>query len=68
MKSIEVTNTSIGFFKHVNFTYNLVPFTWQQLECYYEFDDLYPVIIKNTGVSVKEQFKVRNYYDESKQC
>ncbi|XP_075970610.1 protein odr-4 homolog [Anticarsia gemmatalis] len=30
---------------------------WQRLDCYYEFDDVYPVIVKKSGISVKQQFQ-----------
>ncbi|CAH0407763.1 unnamed protein product [Chilo suppressalis] len=30
---------------------------WQRLDCYYEFDEVYPVIVKKSGISVKHQFQ-----------
>lgn len=35
------------------------PQLWQRLDCYYEFDEVYPVIVKKSGISVKHQFQVR---------
>lgn len=34
---------------------------WQRLDCYYEFDDVYPVVVKKSGISVKQQFQVSLY-------
>lgn len=31
---------------------------WQRLDCYYEFDEVYPVVVKKSGISVKQQFQV----------
>lgn len=31
---------------------------WQRLECYYEFDEIYPIVVKKSGISVKQQFQV----------
>ncbi|XP_026329019.1 protein odr-4 homolog [Hyposmocoma kahamanoa] len=30
---------------------------WQRLDCYYEFDEVYPVVVKKSGISVKQQFQ-----------
>lgn len=55
-KSIEVAQA--GFFKPIEINFNSKS-NWLQLECYYEFDELYPVVLKNnTGISVKDQFQV----------
>lgn len=59
-KSIEVgagvKNTVI---KPVDWKFLPKPQQWQRLDCYYEFDDVYPVIVKKSGISVKQQFQVR---------
>ncbi|XP_077283826.1 protein odr-4 homolog isoform X2 [Arctopsyche grandis] len=43
--------------KSVDFKFQPSQTLWQQLDCYHEFDDIYPVITKKTGVSVREQFQ-----------
>ncbi|CAK1604228.1 unnamed protein product [Parnassius mnemosyne] len=57
-KSVEIggpnKNTSI---KPVEWKFLSKPQQWQRLDCYYEFDDVYPVIVKNSGISVKQQFQ-----------
>lgn len=44
--------------KSVDFKFQPTQTLWQQLDCYHEFDDIYPVMTKKTGVSVREQFQV----------
>ncbi|XP_013187405.2 protein odr-4 homolog [Amyelois transitella] len=57
-KSVEVgggaKNTVI---KPVEWKFLAKPQTWQRLDCYYEFDEVYPVIVKKNGISVKQQFQ-----------
>ncbi|KOB72846.1 Protein odr-4-like protein, partial [Operophtera brumata] len=57
-KSVEVgTASNSTVIKPVDWKF--VPKTqqWQRLDCYYEFDDIYPVIVKKNGISVKQQFQ-----------
>lgn len=57
-KSLEVgglnKNTTL---KPVEWKFSPKALSWQRLDCYYEFDEIYPVIVKNSGVSVKNQFQ-----------
>lgn len=58
-KSIEVGAGSKGIaIKPVEWKFLPKPQQWQRLDCYYEFDDVYPVIVKKSGISVKQQFQV----------
>lgn len=61
-KSIEVGGTTKNIStKPVEWKFLPKPQQWQRLDCYYEFDDVYPVIVKKSGISVKQQFQVFNY-------
>ncbi|XP_021200970.1 protein odr-4 homolog [Helicoverpa armigera] len=57
-KSIEVGVPSKStVIKPVDWKFLPKPQQWQRLDCYYEFDDVYPVIVKKSGISVKQQFQ-----------
>ncbi|KAM3962417.1 protein odr-4 homolog [Aphomia sociella] len=57
-KSIEVGSSAKGtVIKPVDWKFLSKPQQWQRLDCYYEFDDVYPVIVKKSGISVKHQFQ-----------
>ncbi|CAB3221441.1 unnamed protein product [Arctia plantaginis] len=57
-KSVEVgTGSKSTVIKPVEWKFLPKPQQWQRLDCYYEFDDVYPVIVKNCGISVKQQFQ-----------
>lgn len=60
-KSIDVEN-SLNTPKTVELKFQLNLNHWQQLDCYHEFDEIYPVITKKAGVSVREQFQVLFLY------
>lgn len=58
-KSIEVgAPAKSTVIKPVEWKFLPKPQQWQRLDCYYEFDDVYPVIVKKSGISVKQQFQV----------
>lgn len=62
-KSVEVGPASKStVMKPVDWKFVPKPFQWQRLDCYYEFDEVYPVIVKKNGISVKQQFQVTNFY------
>lgn len=56
-KSIEVGTGKSTIIKPVEWKFLSKPQQWQRLDCYYEFDDIYPVIVKKNGISVKQQFQ-----------
>ncbi|KAJ8732029.1 hypothetical protein PYW08_014759 [Mythimna loreyi] len=57
-KSLEVgTPAKITSIKPVEWKFLPKAQQWQRLDCYYEFDDVYPVIVKKSGISVKQQFQ-----------
>ncbi|XP_047514852.1 protein odr-4 homolog [Pieris napi] len=56
-KSIEVDVGSKMSIKPVEWKFLPKPQQWQRLDCYYEFDEVYPVLVKNSGISVKHQFQ-----------
>lgn len=56
-KSIEVGLGKTTSIKPVEWKFLSKPQQWQRLDCYYEFDEVYPVIVKKSGISVKEQFQ-----------
>lgn len=58
-KSVEVGVGSKMSIKPVEWKFLPKPQQWQRLDCYYEFDDVYPVIVKKSGISVKHQFQVK---------
>lgn len=59
-KSVEVgTPSKNAIMKPVEWKFLPKPQQWQRLDCYYEFDEVYPVIVKKSGISVKHQFQVR---------
>lgn len=58
-KSIEVGASKNTIIKPVDWKFLPKPQQWQRLDCYYEFDDIYPVIVKKSGISVKQQFQVK---------
>lgn len=60
-KSIEV-GSGKSTIKNVDWKFVPKPTQWQRLDCYYEFDDVYPVIVKKSGISVKQQFQVPFIY------
>lgn len=60
-KSIDVGNSS-NTPKVVELKFQSNLNHWQQLDCYHEFDEIYPVITKKAGVSVREQFQVNTSY------
>lgn len=58
-KSVEVgTGIKSTVMKLVDWKFLPKPQQWQRLDCYYEFDEIYPVIVKKSGISVKQQFQV----------
>lgn len=58
-KCIEiVTSGRVPITKPVDWKFLSKPQQWQRLDCYYEFDEIYPIIVKNGGISVKQQFQV----------
>lgn len=58
-KSVEVgTPVKSTVIKPVEWKFLPKSQQWQRLDCYYEFDDVYPVIVKKSGISVKQQFQV----------
>lgn len=61
-KSIEVgASAKTTMISPVEWKFLAKPQQWQRLDCYYEFDDAYPVIVKKSGISVKQQFQVAFY-------
>ncbi|XP_050342461.1 protein odr-4 homolog [Nymphalis io] len=56
-KSIEVGSSKTTSMKPVEWKFLSKMQQWQRLDCYYEFDDVYPVIVKKSGISVKQQFQ-----------
>ncbi|CAK1553679.1 unnamed protein product [Leptosia nina] len=56
-KSIELGTGSKMSIKPVDWKFLPKPQQWQRLDCYYEFDDVYPVVVKKSGISVKHQFQ-----------
>ncbi|CAH0627106.1 unnamed protein product [Chrysodeixis includens] len=57
-KSIEVgSGTKNTVIKPVEWKFLPKAQQWQRLDCYYEFDDVYPVVVKKSGISVKQQFQ-----------
>ncbi|XP_039749143.1 protein odr-4 homolog [Pararge aegeria] len=56
-KSIEVGSGKSTAIKNVEWKFVAKPQQWQRLDCYYEFDDVYPVVVKKSGISVKHQFQ-----------
>lgn len=56
-KSVEV-GTSKFAITPVEWKFLPKPQQWQRLDCYYEFDEVYPVVVKKSGISVKQQFQV----------
>lgn len=59
-KSVEVGSGTKTVIKPAEWKFLPKVPQWQRLDCYYEFDDIYPVVVKNSGISVKQQFQV--YY------
>ncbi|KAJ2947010.1 hypothetical protein O0L34_g16354 [Tuta absoluta] len=55
-KSMEV-GTGSSSIKAVDWKFMAKPPLWQRLDCYYEFDEIYPVVVKKNGISVKQQFQ-----------
>ncbi|KAL4706536.1 hypothetical protein ACJJTC_015734 [Scirpophaga incertulas] len=56
-KSIEVGVNKSIIMKPVEWKFLSKAQQWQRLDCYYEFDEVYPVIVKKSGISVKQQFQ-----------
>ncbi|KAL0892153.1 hypothetical protein ABMA27_015350 [Loxostege sticticalis] len=57
-KTVEVgTANKTGLMKPVEWKFLPKAQQWQRLDCYYEFDEVYPVIVKKSGISVKHQFQ-----------
>ncbi|XP_045493553.1 protein odr-4 homolog [Colias croceus] len=56
-KSVEVGTGNKTSIKPVEWKFLPKPQQWQRLDCYYEFDEVYPVIVKKSGISVKHQFQ-----------
>lgn len=56
-KSMEVGSSKTTSVKPVEWKFLPKPQQWQRLDCYYEFDDIYPIIVKKSGISVKQQFQ-----------
>lgn len=57
-KTVEVgSNVKNTIIKPVDWKFLSKAQQWQRLDCYYEFDDVYPVIVKKSGISVKHQFQ-----------
>lgn len=66
-KSVEVgTPSKNAIMKPVEWKFLPKPQQWQRLDCYYEFDEVYPVIVKKSGISVKHQFQVRELINHQK--
>lgn len=57
-KSVEVGGAKNTVINPVEWKFLAKPQSWQRLDCYYEFDEMYPVIVKKSGISVKQQFQV----------
>lgn len=58
-KSIEVNSAIKGLgAKPVDWKFTPKECQWQRLDTYYEFDEVYPVLVKKNGISVKDQFQV----------
>ncbi|XP_049866304.1 protein odr-4 homolog [Pectinophora gossypiella] len=55
-KSVEVGSSTTAI-KPVDWKFMPKPQQWQRLDCYYEFDEVYPVVVKKSGISVKQQFQ-----------
>ncbi|CAG9560483.1 unnamed protein product [Danaus chrysippus] len=56
-KTIEVGVGKNSAIKPVDWKFLPKHQQWQRLDCYYEFDEVYPVIVKKSGISVKQQFQ-----------
>ncbi|KAG7299491.1 hypothetical protein JYU34_016453 [Plutella xylostella] len=57
-KSIEVNSAIKGLgAKPVDWKFTPKECQWQRLDTYYEFDEVYPVLVKKNGISVKDQFQ-----------
>ncbi|XP_013141113.1 PREDICTED: protein odr-4 homolog [Papilio polytes] len=56
-KSIEIGPSKNVAIKPVEWKFLSKPQQWQRLDCYYEFDEVYPVVVKKSGISVKQQFQ-----------
>ncbi|XP_063621481.1 protein odr-4 homolog [Cydia splendana] len=56
-KSVEVGSVKNVLTRPVDWKFLPKPQQWQRLDCYFEFDDVYPVIVKKSGISVKQQFQ-----------
>ncbi|XP_053602314.1 protein odr-4 homolog [Plodia interpunctella] len=56
-KSVEVGGAKNTVINPVEWKFLAKPQSWQRLDCYYEFDEMYPVIVKKSGISVKQQFQ-----------
>ncbi|CAH0728745.1 unnamed protein product, partial [Brenthis ino] len=56
-KSVDVGSGKTTSIKPVEWKFLPKTQQWQRLDCYYEFDEVYPVIVKKSGISVKEQFQ-----------
>ncbi|KAI8428903.1 hypothetical protein MSG28_007536 [Choristoneura fumiferana] len=56
-KSVEVGPVKSTVLKPVDWKFLPKAQQWQRLDCYFEFDDVYPVIVKKSGISVKQQFQ-----------
>lgn len=59
-KSMEV-GAAKTVIKPVDWKFLSKPQQWQRLDCYYDFDEIYPVTVKKNGISVKQQFQVKSY-------
>lgn len=60
-KSVEVgAGSKSTVIKPVDWKFIPKTHQWQRLDCYYEFDDIYPVVVKKNGISVKQQFQVKS--------
>lgn len=60
-KSVEVgAGSKSTVIKPVDWKFVPKTHQWQRLDCYYEFDDIYPVVVKKNGISVKQQFQVKS--------
>ncbi|XP_041976537.1 protein odr-4 homolog [Aricia agestis] len=55
-KSLEV-GAPKTIIKPVEWKFLSKPQQWQRIDCYYDFDEVYPVIVKQKGISVKQQFQ-----------
>lgn len=67
-KSVDVGSGKTTSIKPVEWKFLPKPQQWQRLDCYYEFDEVYPVIVKKNGISVKEQFQVSMHYHIRFRC